>query len=106
MAEEKRRREILSRRFTPEVEIQEEWNKLVEGFADAQRAWGRIKELLVESAVFDNLDLVLQRRLNQVCKTTKFGYAASSFVDLLGIRGKVRDLLIETKEEEVKEDDE
>ncbi len=99
MAEDKPSQEEPSQ----EIELQVEWNKLVEGFADAQRAWGRIKELLFKSTAFDNLDLVLQRRLNQVCKTTKFGYAASSFVDLLGIRGNVRDLLIEIKEEEEEE---
>lgn len=98
--EDKTSREILKRSFSPETDIRNEWNKMVQGFVVAEQSWERLKELLFVTTTFEKLDLLLQRRLNQVCRTTKFGYATASLVDLLGIRGKVEDLLIEVNKKE------
>ena len=83
----------------PEVTLEKEWNNFVQGFVEAQLAWERMFGLLPKIRNVDKLDLTLQRLVDQVCRTTKFRYAATSFLELMGMSDNIGDLLIKPKKE-------
>ena len=84
---------------TPEMALGREWNNFIKGFADAQVAWDKMRKLVSKISNIDNLDLNLQRLVDQVCKTTRFRYAAISLLELLGLSNNPEDLYIKPRKE-------
>ena len=81
----------------PEILLEKEWNNFIKGFVEAQVAWEKIKKLIAKIKNVDDLDLNLQKLVNQVCKTTKFRYAATSLLELMGLSNNPEDLYIKPK---------
>lgn len=84
-------------------EIIKEWNGMVQGFLDARSSWENLKFKRFELSNKDVLDPKVQRLLDRICATTRFAYAATSFIDLLGIRDDIEDLFIWKKVKKTKE---
>lgn len=95
-------KEVKTKVVKKEDLVIKEWNNLVQGFLDARTSWEKLKLELSKISNQDLLDPELQRLLARIVATTRFRYAATSFVDLLGIRDNVEDLFIK---EEIKDED-
>lgn len=82
------------------TEIGKEWNILVLSFVAAKNSWENIKTMLIKLPSMDLLGASLERMTGRVCLTTKFHYAAESFLQLFGAREDMKDLLISDKKKE------
>jgi len=83
----------------PEKALEIQWNNFIKGFADAYVAWDKMRLIVPKISNLDDLDLNLQRLVGQVCKTTRFRYAATSLLELLGLSSNPEDLYIKPRKE-------